>query len=351
MLKKTKRKIVTSAIISSCSLAIIAGVGGFVFFTGLADADYSKGLAFTAKGMVRYGFTKKADFVTSDHSINPIYPTKAMESLNYSVKDACIVEKDGKFYLYSSAFYEENERTFPHVIGAVGDTLSSIQAPFLSWSGLEQRFLGLASPDIVKNGDTYYMVYNSWGDKKGEPNQLFYATSPDLINWEAQLPLAKNLTEGVRVIDAAVMFFNDKVYLVYKEKQMMKFAVATSIDGHFTAIENNVYGWYENCQFLNIENEIYLLGTNRRHLPILLKMQGDPKQDNSWGSFSPVLALTPPKQGFNTNNIANAAGIFVYDGEYYLLYAGRTQSKTHIGRGNNKLGVAKSTDLHNWVVF
>ena len=77
MLKKTKRKIVTSAIISSCSLAIIAGVGGFVFFTGLADADYSKGLAFNAKGMVRYGFTKKADFVTSDHSINPIDPTKA----------------------------------------------------------------------------------------------------------------------------------------------------------------------------------------------------------------------------------------------------------------------------------
>lgn len=349
--KKTNRKIISAAVITACSLAAAAGLGGFVFFTGLADADYNKGLKFVAEGMIRYGFTKKADFVMSDYSVNPVYPTKEMAELDYSVKDACVAEKDGRFYLFASAFYKENGRMFPHVIGAVGDTLLSIQAPFLSWGGWEQGFLGLASPDIVKHGDTWYMVYNSWGDKEGEPNQLFYATSRDLISWDALKPLAKNLTEGVRAIDAAVMFYNEKVYLVYKEKQKVKFAVSDSIAGDFTPIENNVYGWYENCQFLQVDNEIYLLGTNRRHLPVLLKMQGDPTQDASWGSFKPVLALTPPKQSFNTNNIANAASIFIYDGEFYLLYAGRTQSRTHIGRGDNKLGVAKSTDLENWTVL
>lgn len=350
-MKKSGKKGIKIVALTLTVLVVLSGAGLIIFYSGFLDADYSKGLGFTLSGAAAYTMTPKAVFHRSDSSINPFYPTPAMEPLDYSVKDACIIEKDGELFLFASAFFEENGRMYCHVIGARGESLTSFAEPFMIWGGEDLGTWGLASPEVVSHDNRYYMFYNSWGDKPGETNRLFYAVSDDLVHWEKHLPLARNLTDGIRAIDAAGWFYNDKVYLVYKEYQKVIFAVSDTIDGEFQKLENDVYGWYENYQFLELEDGIYLLGTDRRHLPMLMKMNGDPDDDASWASFRPVLRLVPPRQAFNTSNRANAASIFRYQGDLYLLYAGRTQGNTHLGRGDNKLGAAKSISLDEWEVL
>jgi hypothetical protein len=56
-------------------------------------------------------------------------------------------------------------------------------------------------------------------------------------------------------------------------------------------------------------------------------------------------------ENFNTDNVANAcfrADWREYDGHFYMIYCGRTEGKSHLGRGNNKLGLARSKELINW---
>lgn len=350
-MKRKGRKSVRVVVVFLVVLFGLAAAALIAFYSGLMDADFGKGLAFNLQGAAAYAFTKKAEFHLGENSINPIYPIPAMYELDYSVKDACIVEKDGELFLFASAFFEENGRMYCHVIGARGEDLTAFSEPFMIWGGEDLGAYGLASPEVVSHGDTYYMFYNTWGDKPGESNRLLYAVSNDLVHWEKHRPLAQNLTEGLRAIDAAGWFYNEKVYLVYKENQKVVFAVSDAIDGEFRMLSNDVYGWYENYQYLALQDGMYLLGTNRPHLPVLMKMNGDPEDDASWASFRPVLRLIPPRQAFNTNERANAASIFRYRGEYYLLYAGRTQSRTHLGRGDNKLGAAKSITLDEWDVL
>jgi hypothetical protein len=38
------------------------------------------------------------------------------------------------------------------------------------------------------------MTFNSWGEKPGKPNHLFYMTSDDLVHWTPRKALGLNLT-------------------------------------------------------------------------------------------------------------------------------------------------------------
>ena len=284
----------------------------------------------------------------SDNSINPIYPVDK----DWSVKDACMIYRDGYYYIFSSAFLNADGRIRCHIMGVKTADFKTFSEPLFLDYGKELGYIGLASPDIVYHNGTYYLTYNSWGDKKGVPNQLYYATSTDLNNWEFHKPLAKNLTEGIRAIDVAIAFYNNRVHLVYKEKQTTVFAYADHIDSNeWKFIPKKLKGWYENYQFINIDSQWYMMTTNRLHFPTLFSMKGDPALIESWTDWKLEYILLPPKQAFNTNERANAAAIQdlrEVDGYFYMIYAGRTESRSHLRRGNNKLALIKSKDLISW---
>jgi hypothetical protein len=231
--------------------------------------------------------------------------------------------------------------------------------PIINWSGQEQGWLGMASPNITLIDDTYYLTYNSWGDLEGKNNTLFYATSKDLKHWEKDKPLAQNIVSGTRAIDAAIMARGDKIYLVYKDHQTPKIAVADSINSdHWQIIGSPNSGWFENGQFIEIDDKVHLLTTgrpNNEEVPVIVLMQmngnGDDLKD--WLQWSVKKIIDFPREDFNTHKVATGAFIAdwrKYNGHFYCLYSGKTESKSHLGRGNHKIALSRSLDLLNWAV-
>jgi hypothetical protein len=80
-------------------------------------------------------------------------------------------------------------------------------------------------------------------------------------------------------------------------------------------------------------------------------MPGDGTAETDWLTWQGGYKLAVQKEAFNTNHVDNAAYLTdqrATDGFFYLFYAGRTEGATHAGRGDNKLGVSRSTDLMLW---
>lgn len=296
---------------------------------------------------------------------NPVYDQQQVTGDFWSTKDACMIYKDGAFYLFFSAFFEADGRVRSHVVGVRTDDFKTFSEPMFLWDGRDDGWIGMCSPEIHKHEGIYYLTYNSWGDKDGRPNQLFYATSTDLEMWDKHKPLARSATvdengNPVRAIDAALAFHNGRVYLSWKERQTPMFAVADRIDAaEWTRLGSPDPGWYENAKFLMIDGHWHMLATargpepKRDHLPNLTRLRGTGDEDSDWLDWEPFRTLEIPYEGFNTDNRANAAFLADWrdhDGYFYLLYAGRTQGQTHAGRGDNRLGLARSTDLMEWVV-
>ncbi len=277
---------------------------------------------------------------------------------DWAVKDACIVWRAGYFYIFASAFFFEDDMERSHLLGmrtpALGEECEIL---FCSY-GKELGAYGLASPDIVEHDGLFYLCYNSWGDKPGVANQLFYASSADLLQWEFHKPLAPETTKDVRAIDAALAFANNKVYLCWKEKQKIQFAWADGIaDAQWTRIPAELGGWYENVQFIRIDDSWQLMATGYnwrfQHRPYLLRMDGDPGEDESWGRWTKQHQLALPQEAFNSAERANAAYLLdarKSDGVFYLLYAGTVDQSLHAKRGDCRLGIAWSKDLVEWQV-
>ena len=283
---------------------------------------------------------------------------------DWSVKDCACEYRDGVFYLFFSAFYEDNGGIRSHVVEVTIRDFKTYSEPILNFDGEEDGWIGMCSPDITKVGNTYYLVFNSWGDKEGKLNQLFYMRSKDLVKWNTRKPLAANLTSGTRAIDAAIAFNNKKYYLFWKEKQITRCAVSSSIDGKFKFIEDGyptfqkangeAVNWCENYTLIKIDGKWRLICTiqPRPHKPCIFTMANSGEKNSDWLTW--IQGLTPelPKQEFNSGEFANAATLMSLqevDGYIYLLYAGNTEGKSYIGRGWNKLGLARSKDLIEWI--
>ncbi len=285
--------------------------------------------------------------------VNPVVDIEGQ-----AIKDACIIYRGGYFYIFSSCFYFEDGMERCHILGLRAEKLDGEYETLFCTYGSELGVYGLASPDISEYDGKYYLSYNSWGDKPGEANRLFYAVSQDLVNWDFHKPLAPKATEGVRAIDAALAFANDKVYLCWKEKQSIKFAFADSIEAEeWTRIPAKMGGWYENVQFISIDNSWYIMATGYdyifRHRPYLLAMDGDSASDESWGKWKKSHKLEIPEEEFNTKERANAAYLLdarENDGVFYLLYAGTVNQSLHAKRGDCRLGIAWSKDLIKWEI-
>jgi len=278
---------------------------------------------------------------------NPVY-----QHADWSVKDPCMIYDDGWIYLFFSAFFYDAGLDRSHIVCVRTQDFVNYSEPLFIWSGMPEGWIGLCSPDIKKIDDRFILTYNSWGDKEGAPNKLFYATSKNLKKWKTGLPLAEKTTAGVRAIDASIALFNDKYYLVYKRVQDSQLAVADSLNSEsWTVIGRPVKEWSENSQIIRIENKWYILVTMKDNNPVLAEMKGNGKKDEDWIVWENYKNIAIPLQRFNTDDRANAAFLADWreiDGYYYLIYAGRSEDISHNGRGDNKIGIARSKDLLKW---
>lgn len=292
---------------------------------------------------------------------NPVYFHEG-----WSTKDACMIEKDGVFHLFFSAFFYERGRERSHVTSVYTKDFKEFSEPLFLWDGRSDDWRGMCSPSINKIGNKYYLTYNSWGDKKGQPNQLFYAVSTNLVDWQKGLPLAHNLTAGKRAIDAAVAYTGSEYYLMYKEGKpgTTRLARALSIDGAWEFVGDGLPQLlmaadgkdngrtHENYEFMNIDGQWMLLTTDYRpHEMHIYQMAGSGGRKEDWLKWVNGRVLLMPQEDFNTDHNSNAGFIADrrdLDGYFYCIYAGRTEGKTHAKRGDNKLGVARSRDLVNW---
>jgi hypothetical protein len=287
----------------------------------------------------------------------------------WSIKDACCAWREGVWYVFFSAFDQQRS----HLAAVRTEDWRQFSDFAFCLAGQDEGYVGMCSPDVVRSGDVYVLTFNSWGDKPGRPNQLFYMQSSDLTHWSERRPLAADLTRDARVIDGALAFAGDAWYLIYKQEQMPVIATAPSIDGPWRPVgdgrpallmgdgrENGLT--HENFQFIHIDGRWRLLCTNYPpHHPYLYTIGGTGEQMDDWLHWEDGYRLEIPGEPFNTVDRDNAAALHdgrQHDGYFYLIYAGKSEeradefcglaSRRPWPRGWNKLGLARSRDLVNW---
>lgn len=298
-----------------------------------------------------------AEFIDWKNLRNPVlsYP-------NWSVKDTAMAYRNGMFYVFFSAFYEDRGQVRSHVVEVSTRDFKTYSQPIVNFDGEEDGWLGMCSPDVQQIGDRYVMTFNSWGDKPGKWNALFYKTSNDLTHWSKTMPLAAELTAGKRVIDAAVAHTANGYYATWKEGQhgmKPRMASAPSLDSPFHFVGSGFPSLlmqdgkddgliHENYEFIEIDGRWRLLATDYNPpSPRLYTLANS----SDWLKWTQGYELKIPIESFNTDNVANAAALYdwrSHDGFFYLIYAGRNERTTYLHRGWNRIGLARSKDLIHW---
>ncbi len=278
---------------------------------------------------------------------------------DWSVKDVAVIRRAEDWLLFFSAFYEDGGQVRSHIVGVQSSDLCTFSEPFLHHDGQSDGWIGSCSPDVVHQSGRYYLTFNTWGDKEGKPNQLFYMISMDGIKWDKPRPLAHTLTAGKRAIDAALDFTSDRIFLLYKEEQRTRLASALTLDDEFTFVgeglpefltAEGVKAACENYQFISQTpgaSRPSLLATrmDKNHRPCLFAPTGSILH---WHDGRELLI---PAQEFNSLDRANAACLINSrdrDGYFYLFYAGNREKERFLGRGHNRIAIARSRDMLLW---
>ena len=297
---------------------------------------------------------------------------------DWSVKDAAMAYRKGTFYVFFSAFYPDNGRIRCHVAEVSTPDFKLYSRPIFDFDGEDDGWMGMCSPDVQLLFGRYVMTFNSWGDKPGRPNQLFYETSGDLVHWSQRKPLALNLTRvgDQRVIDAALAQGDGGYYLVYKDQTLgihsrPRMAFSTSLDGTFHYVGDGIVSlllkdgkddgfFHENFEIIHSDSRWYMLTTDYLHSrlnPIKYDVQAPYiyalEPGSNWLKWTRGYTFDIPRENFNIESIDNAAALYdwrKYDGYYYLIYAGRNDGLTYARRGWNRIGLARSKDLVHWSV-
>ncbi|TBL78517.1 family 43 glycosylhydrolase [Paenibacillus thalictri] len=274
----------------------------------------------------------------------------------WSVKDVCVYYEDTEatFYLFFSAFCLEPFRV--HLVEVSTQDFISFSEPIINWSGLDDEVGGFCAPSILKADGMYYLTFNAWGDIPGQPNQLYFSASTDLRNWNGKHRLARNLTEGIRSIDAAVAYVNGKFYASWKDRQLgnpIAWNSRMEPDGWELIGRPELDRVYENGQFVRLDGSWHMVLTNcgMPHETHIFKMNGNGERKEDWLNWNTKLTFKVPVESFNTKDFSNAGFLAdwrQYDGYYYLFYAGNTELETYKGRGHCRIGIARSADLVTW---
>jgi hypothetical protein len=284
---------------------------------------------------------------------------------NWSIKDAAMAFRQGTFYVFFSAFYEDHGRVRSHVVEVSTRDFRTYSRPIFDFDGEKAGWIGMCSPDVQKLGGIWELSFNSWGDDPKRPDQLFYITSTDLVHWSSRHALAPNLTAGHGVIDLSVTRTGSRYYAIWKQGRNRRtmhprLASATRLGGPWHEVgsgdaslkmadgkENGLI--HENFEFIWIDGVLHLLSSDYPHghheyLYTLL----DPSNPLEWGKG---FELQVPAQSFNQMVHCDAAAVYdwrKHDGYFYLIYAGRNEQTTYLHRGWNRLALARSRDLVHW---
>jgi hypothetical protein len=321
---------------------------------------------------IPFRFLAQNSFISWENLDNPVY-----ENENWSVKDACMIYKEqtGEFYLFFSAFIHVGDRVNSHVVSVKTKNWKEFSEPLFIWDGHDMGWYGLCSPEIHYFQGKYILSYNGWGDKKGKVNQLYYAISEDLENWDKDHPLGRDVTRGFRAIDAAMAFHNNRYYLFYKESKpigrlprvdLTRVAWSEKLEGPWEFAYSGYVQFvpedtsyteriHENFRLLQIDGKWHMQNTGYwPHEPYIFEIAGNPDEKGWWTVWRNGSKVEIPVQkDFNTAHRANAAHLKdwrKYDGYFYLLFAGNTENKSFWSRGHNRLGLARSKDLIHWEV-
>ncbi|MGD0739965.1 MAG: hypothetical protein ABR957_10250 [Terracidiphilus sp.] len=297
---------------------------------------------------------------------------------NWSVKDTAMAYRQGTFYVFFSAFYDDHGQVRCHVAEVSTRDFKRYSDPIFDFDGEEDGWTGMCSPDVQFLFGEYVMTFNSWGNSPGKPNQLFYETSKDLMLWSNRKPLAPNLTSigDQHPIDASLAEADGGYYLVYKESSpgihsRPRMAFSTSLEGPFNYVGDGIVAllmkdgkdngfFHENFEFLHSGDQWFMLATDYLHnsqnhdnydmqAPYLYAL--DP--GSHWLQWTRGYMLDIPGEAFNAVSIDNAAALYdwrKYDGYYYLIYAGRNDGQAYAKRGWNRIALARSKDLIHWSV-
>ncbi len=224
-----------------------------------------------------------------------------------SLKDPALLRLDDTYHLFCSWFYEEN---FSRVVAFSSKDLLEWEGPHWSWGEGNQ---GFCSPDVLQVEGQWIMTLQSWDaiPPRQSRNQLFVSFSEDLQHWSDPAPLAENLTQGVRAIDAALAHHQGRWFLTYKEAQSPKMAVADAISGPWEALPPPVDQWIENAQFLRHEDSWYLYATLLHHDQGIARMKQDGSERAHWSDWHPFAKIESEElPGFNRGIRSNAGSLW-----------------------------------------
>jgi hypothetical protein len=302
----------------------------------------------------------RAPFIDWNSLRNPVlsYP-------QWSIKDFAMAHRNGVFYVFFSAFYQDHGRVRSHVVEVSTRDFRTFSKPILDFDGEKAGWIGMCSPDVQWLGNVWELSFNSWGDDPKRPDQLFYRTSHDLVHWSVRRPLAANLTSGQGVIDLSMTHAGSRYYAVWKagrnsREMRVRLATARSLSGPWRFVGSGYATLdlangkedgliHENFEFIWIDGMLHLLSSDYPHghheyLYTLL----DPADPLKWGKG---FELNIPAQSWNPMAPCDAAALYDWrkdDGFFYLIYAGRNEQTTFLHRGWNRLGLARSRDLMHW---
>lgn len=296
-----------------------------------------------------------------DELANPIV------DLGYMTKDQTLRRVGDAWYL---AFSERAGDTGAAPVGMLSSP------DLLRWEPVEGSPT-FGSPDLTRHPDgTYVMTFQvADADRPEDPDarRLAYRTAPHPGGpWSQARPLADDLFPDERLLDAAVAHTDHGTFLVFKrgarEGELQHTEIAHSpsgdLDGPWTHVGEADLAFTENYQLLPIDGTWHVLATRIPvHQPVLYELAGPADDPASWLRWEEVTALEIPEGSWNaggpdgvdgvdheTANSAHLCDARALDGHWYLTYAGSTELDTFEGRGQAKIGIARSTDLRTWEV-
>jgi hypothetical protein len=292
-----------------------------------------------------------------DELRNPIYEEAG------ATKDQTVRHVDGAWHMYFSS----------HEPGGVGYATSS---DWTDWERAEPRPNEGGASDLTRAADgRFVLAYQVHDDRPVPDSRKVVTRAADdlagLADVEA-VRIAPGIYDDERLIDAALAHTEWGVFAFFKRglrEQVPQITTLVhsqsgSLDGPWELVGDvESVGWFENYQLLTIDGKWHMLGTSIPfHDPTLYRLEGDPADPRSWLDWTLVGVLEVPREEWNrgpedtrgfSHDVANSAFLCdarPLDGYFYLFYAGALELESNDGRGHQKIGVARSTDLRTWSV-
>ena len=290
-----------------------------------------------------------------DELTNPVFQLNDEHITNIDA-----VYERGTWFLFYSAIYEDSSGKHARIVEISTKNFKEFSPPILSFNGAEDGWLGMANPSITRLRNIYYLSFNSWGNKPGKPDQLFYMTSRDLKNWTFKTPLAPGLTVNAKATRPSLVFSRGRWFLIYNHDKETQMAMTRGVRMPFERLGMGTPSFYSSTdtivahkkhQLIRFGNKWGLLASGNNFIPYLYQLSTTGSSGLGWLTWEggyPLkvqrreIALAPPPESATLINMKRFGGYF------YLFYVMNPSGETTQERGSSKIEVYRSTDLLYW---